>query len=703
MKKRKGSPVYSQSDALNEEPDPARMAHPGEKMELTASDVPNTDSLLPAQEPVPPPPPPFVTAQHRLAFLSEAGLILAGSLDYQTTLENLARLSVAPVVGAPGTIEGVAAPAFADWCVVDAVEEGGQLTRAVACADPAKQPLVRALKNRLVPDPGTVDGVLRVLLTGEPEFNPTLPEDWLGEPADTPETLALIRGLGLVSNLLVPLRGRGRTLGVVTFATAEGGRSYSQDDLKLAMELAQRAALALDNARLYREAQRGAEKRKEDAEARRQSDAGFRLLFAGNPHPMWVYDLETLKVLEVNAAAVAHYGYSRNEFLALRVTDLRAKEEAPSLPGKGRSAPDQAGRWRHRTKGGRTIDMEIVSHALTFAERKAALVVAQDVTERTQAEIALRQSEGRLRRLIESNIIGVVFSHFSRGVVDTNEAFLALTGYERNELLGNAVIWEALTPAEYAPLDEKATADLMTNGSCTPYEKELLRKDGDRVPVLLASALLSASEDVPYNAVSYVLDITDRKRAEDEVKAAEARHRLFVRDVLYSVSEGKLRLCDEGDELPPALELFGEESEPIPLSGEALALLRAHAREAAQTLGFEDIRGHDLVTAVGEAGMNAVVHGGGGEATVHVNHETGTVQVRITDQGAGIAVHTLPRATLERGFTTGDSLGHGFWLMLQTADRIWLRTGTDGTTVVVELDRTPPDPFWLLGQSPELP
>ncbi len=112
--------------------------------------------------------------------------------------------------------------------------------------------------------------------------------------------------------------------------------------------------------------------------------------------------------------------------------------------------------------------------------------------------------------------------------------------------------------------------------------------------------------------------------------------------------------------------------------------------------GFPDERWQDLILAAGEAAMNAVVHAGGGDGRVCIG-DKGTLQVWVEDRGKGIAVHALHRATLERGYTTAGSLGHGFWLMLKTADRIWLLTGSAGTTVAIEQDRVPPEPQWLLG------
>ena len=132
----------------------------------------------------------------------------------------------------------------------------------------------------------------------------------------------------------------------------------------------------------------------EDALTKREAD--FRALFAGNPLPMWVYDVETLHFLEVNAAAVRLYGYTRDEFLAMNITEIRPPEDRQALVERLR-APRQAltpiTQWRHRVKDGTLIDVEITSHTIEFEGRPAALVVAQDVTQRTQLEQQLRQAQ----------------------------------------------------------------------------------------------------------------------------------------------------------------------------------------------------------------------------------------------------------------------------------------------------------------------
>lgn len=145
--------------------------------------------------------------------------------------------------------------------------------------------------------------------------------------------------------------------------------------------------------------------RRRHEEALRSSEARYRLLFEDNPHPMWVYDLETLGFLAVNEAAVGHYGYSREQFLAMTIADIRPAEDVPRLLSSVRKvrdgALDKAGLWRHRKADGSLIDVEIRSHVLEFGGRRAELVLAHDVTLRLALEGKLRESESRMRLFIE--------------------------------------------------------------------------------------------------------------------------------------------------------------------------------------------------------------------------------------------------------------------------------------------------------------
>jgi len=181
----------------------------------------------------------------RMTFLAEASDLLASSLDYNRTLRQLARLSV---------------PGLADWCAIDILGPNGEIERlAVAHQDPEKVRWARELQERYPPDPKAPHGVAQVLRSGEPEFLPEFPPEVLDEAiGDDQELRRIVDELGLRASICVPLKARGRILGALTLIAAETHPLYTQADFELATELAHRAAVAVDNARLFREAERGA-------------------------------------------------------------------------------------------------------------------------------------------------------------------------------------------------------------------------------------------------------------------------------------------------------------------------------------------------------------------------------------------------------------------------------------------------------------
>jgi two-component system, NtrC family, sensor kinase len=136
--------------------------------------------------------------------------------------------------------------------------------------------------------------------------------------------------------------------------------------------------------------------RKLSEDALRRSEESFRILFTAIPTPVWVFDQETLRFMEVNEAAVRHYGYSREEFLRMKITDIRSAEEAARLTAELERLGAGNGprsKWKYRTKDGRELTAEIESHAFDFGDRPAVLIVAEDVTEREQAEVELRHTQ----------------------------------------------------------------------------------------------------------------------------------------------------------------------------------------------------------------------------------------------------------------------------------------------------------------------
>ena len=175
-------------------------------------------------------------SEYAQRFLAEASRILAGSLDYEATLTRVAELAV---------------PEMADWCAIDLKTDGESARVATMHSDPAKLAFAEELARRYPPDPRQDRGVMHVLRTGKSELYPVIPDELLAASAVDEEHLELIRSVGMVSAMIVPMRVRDEVLGAITFVAAESGRHFGPPELALAEDLGLRAAAAVENARLY--------------------------------------------------------------------------------------------------------------------------------------------------------------------------------------------------------------------------------------------------------------------------------------------------------------------------------------------------------------------------------------------------------------------------------------------------------------------
>jgi diguanylate cyclase (GGDEF)-like protein/PAS domain S-box-containing protein len=172
-------------------------------------------------------------------------------------------------------------------------------------------------------------------------------------------------------------------------------------------------------------------------EAVRERDARYRIMFQANPLPMWVYDLQSLRFLAVNDAALNHYDYSQEEFLRMTIEDIRPPGDIPklrdALENKVKHGVDKDGIWRHRKRDGTLIDVEITSHRLGFGGIDAVMVLAHDVTDRLKAEAQLRLAA----KIFEQSTEGFVITDAENNIIIVNQAFTAITGYSEADVIGH--------------------------------------------------------------------------------------------------------------------------------------------------------------------------------------------------------------------------------------------------------------------------
>ena len=261
-----------------------------------------------------------------------------------------------------------------------------------------------------------------------------------------------------------------------------------------------------------------------DVTSRRQGAERYRLLFRASPLPTWVYDLETLRFLAVNDAAVRAYGWSREEFLAMDITAVRPPEDRAALRRFVREMPEgfnqSEGRWRHRTRDGRELDVEITSHSLEFDGRRARLVHVSDVSERNRATQALRESEARFRTVVESIDEGLLITDRDDRIVYANTRVTEMLGWTAGELAGR-IGHEVLVPegereAMRSRLDGRRIA-----GRASRWQTQLLRRDGARVAVEVSGMPFRDAAGEVVGTIAVFAEITERLRLEEQLRHSQ--------------------------------------------------------------------------------------------------------------------------------------------------------------------------------------
>ncbi len=307
-------------------------------------------------------------AESQFALLAEVGALLDSSLDYERTLREVVRVAV---------------PRLADWCALHLLEEGSIKLAAVAHSDPTKEQIAWELERGHPLESEVPVGPATVMATGRPELLSEIPASVLEAVAQDADHLRILRALGFRSAMVVPLQTGGRICGTLSFAGAESGRRYDERSLAIAQELARRCTLAIENARLYREA--------------RASEERFRKLVESvRDYAIFMLDPDG-RVVSWNAGAQEIKGYREDEVLGKHYAcffteaEREAREPERQLELAAREGRLETQGWRLRKDGSRFL-AHVVTTALCTDDGtlRGFSKVTRDVTERDELEQRLR-------------------------------------------------------------------------------------------------------------------------------------------------------------------------------------------------------------------------------------------------------------------------------------------------------------------------
>jgi PAS domain S-box-containing protein len=392
----------------------------------------------------------LVLTEQSQKLLGEASSLLSSSLDYQDTLANIARLSV---------------NYLADWCMIHLVDRDGQVNQiAVAHKDPEKLEIATELQKHYKPGKNADTGLEKVLKTGKAEYYPTIPAELLYKDLSSSEQIGTLKALGLKSAMIVPLIARGRTMGAISLIWSESGRTYKQQDVFIVNELARRAAIAIDNAALFQEAQRlnaelemrvakrteqlqksnallenEVDERKKAEAALRKSETLLNSLFQSAPDATVIVNLQG-KIVRVNAQAQAIFGYKAEELLGKSIEVLlpgryhpRHEQHRTNFFGRMSTRPMGAGLELHAVrKDGSEFPVDVMLSPVKTEEGEMVIGAVRDITEQKKLQAELAETHRRLFDSIEAERINLSQELHDGPIQELYGVVFSLTSLENN-------------------------------------------------------------------------------------------------------------------------------------------------------------------------------------------------------------------------------------------------------------------------------
>jgi diguanylate cyclase (GGDEF)-like protein/PAS domain S-box-containing protein len=339
----------------------------------------------------------------------------------------------------------------------------------------------------------------------------------------------------------------------------------------------------------------------------RSSEEQYRLLFEGNPHPMWIYDSESLQFIAVNDAAIEQYGYPRNDFLKMTLADLQPPEERSPERLRGQ----QPSTMRLQPKSGDVIAVEVTSYEVKLPGRHARLAMAVDVHAARRTEDALRESERRFREMLDTIELLAVLLDVVGNVTYCNPYLLRITGYAKQEVIGKN-FFELFVEADRREQVSRGFLEAIGRGIIGAHiEMEITTRSGERRIILWNNTLFRTPEASVVGIASIGSDVTDQRQAESQLV-----HNAF-HDALTGLPNRALFL----DRVAHALNWIRQDRRRGEQKPFAVLLLDIdHFKDVNDSLGH--VAGDQLLIALGERlvgcmrGADTVARFGGDEFTI---------------------------------------------------------------------------------------